>query len=390
MPDQDVLSVEDDISVEIDPAPGSPAGWRGRVAWMLRPVLFFAGSRLAVLAAAGVAAELKPGLGVSGALQTWDSAWFLTLIRDGYPTAIQTSGGHVVPSTLGFFPLYALAVRAVHRLGFGVVAAAFVVTTIAGLAAAMLLWRLVAVVRDTGVADRATALFCFFPGSVVLSMVYSEALMVALALGCLLCLHRRRWLWAGVLAGLAGATRMTGLALAVACTWAAGAAVLRRREWRALVAPILAPLGVVAFFAYLHVHAGSASAYVRTQSDGWGQKADPGAVVDALRAFAKAPFADTNVTVIVAGLAFLAGAALAMLRTRPPALFVSYTIPAVALALLSPSIGFRPRFLLIAFPLIVAVAEVLGSIAYPIALGCAATMLSSWTILILTSTTVGP
>src|SRR5207253_1167110 len=126
-----------------------------------------------------------------------------------------------------------------------------------------LLWRLLARIWGREVADRGTALFCFFPGSFVLSMVYSEPLMLALAIGCLLALLDRRWLVAGVLAGLATGVRPNAVALVAACAWAAAVAIVKRREWRALVAPLLAPAGLVAFFAFLWARTGRPDAWIR-------------------------------------------------------------------------------------------------------------------------------
>src|SRR5207244_1786643 len=140
---------------------------------------------------------------------------------------------------------------------------------VAGLTACLLLWRLVHHLSGPASADRAVALFCFFPGAMILSLPYSEGLMLALAIGCLHALLRRRWVTAGVLAALATATRPNAMALVAACAWAAAVAVWRRREWRALAAPALAPLGLVAFFAYLARHTGDAGAYWRTQRQAW-------------------------------------------------------------------------------------------------------------------------
>ncbi len=54
------------------------------------------------------------------------------------------------------------------------------------------------------------------PMSIVFSMAYTEALFVALVAGTLLAAYRRLWLVAGLLGVLAGLTRPTGAALAVA------------------------------------------------------------------------------------------------------------------------------------------------------------------------------
>jgi hypothetical protein len=156
----DVLAtdaVEAGPVVETGDAP--PAVETPPVAWwrdLWRPVALFAASRLATLAAGGVAAEIT-GIRLADALQKWDGAWFLTLIRDGYPAAVPMTDGRADPSTLCFFPLYPLAVRAVRLFGVATVPAAFVVVTMAGLAAAVLLWFLLRSMRGPAAAWRWSA-----------------------------------------------------------------------------------------------------------------------------------------------------------------------------------------------------------------------------------------
>jgi hypothetical protein len=270
------------------------------------------------------------------------------------------------------------------------VPAAFLVATLAGLAAAVLLWLLLRAMRDRAAADRGVALICFFPGAVVFSMLYAETLMLALVAGCLLCLHHRRWVTAGALAALAGATRFNGLVLVLPCAWAALEAVRRQRDWRALAAPVMAPLGTVTFMAYLRAHTGVADAYFRTQRDGWGQEIDPLAALHTVSAFARRPFGDVNDTVVVAALAFIALAGVAVYRSRPPAILVVYAAGCVAVGLLTPGIALRPRFLLMAFPLLTAVGDALPKAGVAAFLGAEATLLGAWTVLVLSSTTVGP
>ena len=81
--------------------------------------------------------------------------------------------------------------------------------------------------------------------------MYSDALGVALAATCLLAVLHRRWLPAGLLAMLASAEHSTMIVLTAVLGAAAVHAIWTRREWRSLVAPALAPLGMLGFFAYL-------------------------------------------------------------------------------------------------------------------------------------------
>ncbi len=142
--------------------------------------------------------------------------------------------------------------------------------------------------EETG--RRAVVLFCLFPGSVVFSMVYAEGMALALATGCILALQRRRWLLAGVLAGLATAVEPEAMVLVIVCAVSA-LIESRRRGWRvrggaSLLAPLLSVTGVRAFAIYLWAHAGTPFAYTEAQRYGWNEKADPFALVHLARALA--------------------------------------------------------------------------------------------------------
>jgi hypothetical protein len=354
-----------------------------RLSWVWRPVGIYAASRLVVGVAVAVADDLLPLPGIPS-LRTWDHGWYLAVARDGYPSFVPELSGQVVQSNLAFFPLFPLLVRLIHYVGFSWDMASIVAAALTGLAAVLMLWRLLAATSGPRDADRGTALFCFFPGSFVLSLGYAEGLMVALSCGCLLALLRRRWLIAGSLAGLATATRANAVALVAACVWAALMAVRSRREWRALIAPVLAPAGALGFFAYLWVHTDQAGAYLRAQQ-GWGQRIKPTATWDILSAFFERPFFDTNVTVVVAGTAFLLVGAWALVRSRPPGVVVAYTIGVMAVALLTPVMGARPRYLLTAFPLVTALGRTLSPLGFTMTLGSFATLLGCFTVLTLTS-----
>jgi hypothetical protein len=359
------------------------------LSWVWRPVGIYAASRLVVGVAVAVADDLVPLPGIAS-LRTWDHGWYVALAQRGYPDFVPEEAGQAVQSTLGFFPLFPLLVRAVHRLGLSWEMAALVVAAASGLAAVLLVWKLLEAVSGRRAADRGVALLCFFPGAFVLSLGYAEGLMLALAAGCLLALLRRRWLTAGVLAALASATRPNAIALAGACAWAAVVAVRSRREWRALIAPLLAPAGMLAFFVFLRLRTGEIDAYLRSQREGWGQRVDPTSAWDNISAFARQPFADTNVTVMVAGTVFLVLAVVVFARTRPPGILVAYTAGVIALAQLTPTMGPRPRFLLTAFPLVTSLGVGLPEPAFPAVLGSFATLLGCLTVLTLASLLATP
>jgi Gpi18-like mannosyltransferase len=175
------------------------------------------------------------------------------------------------------FPLYPLLVGAADVvLPQGPAVAALAIKVVLSVVAIALTGLLAYRMWGTHVAERSMILMTVFPGSFVLSFAYSEALLLALAVACLLCLHRQQWLAAGLLAALGTATPPNGLALAAACAVAAFFAIRDRREWRSLIAPVLAPLGVVAFQLFLWHHTGERSAWFRVQRVTWSEGASFG------------------------------------------------------------------------------------------------------------------
>jgi hypothetical protein len=104
--------------------------------------------------------------------------------------------------------------------------------------------------------------------------------MIPLAVGCILALQDRRWLLAGLLAAFATATEPEAVVLVPACAVSAGLE-LRRRGWgnrmarRSLVAPLLAPAGLIGVLAFLWAWTGTPFAYWTAQHYGWMEKFDP-------------------------------------------------------------------------------------------------------------------
>jgi hypothetical protein len=347
---------------------------------LLRPIAIYGASRVAVLAALWLATRLVPGLTMTDVFRSWDGNLYFQIIDDGYLEFPADRG------TFAFFPLYPLISRALASLpGLGALEAGLLVGTVAGCAAAIGIWVLCRRLLDPATADRAVALFAFFPGSFVLSMLYSEGLMIALSAGCLWALVRHQWLLAGVLAALATASRPNAIALIAACAWAAGAAILSRREWRSLVAPALAPVGILAFFGLLWAKTGDPLTWFVVQRELWKERVTPLALVDDLRVFYAAPFENTNTTAVVMG-AVVCGVGLVLLLRSPlPSVLSVYTAAVIALAACSETLGLRPRFVLTAFPLFFVFALRLQGVAFSAVLGASATVLGGFTLISVTT-----
>jgi hypothetical protein len=126
--------------------------------------------------------------------------------------ALQGYGG--VP--LGFFPLYPLLMKGIEAVIGSVVVAGLLISLPAFAIAIALLHRLAELELGAAAARRTTYFVVLFPTTVFLTAVYTEALFLALSVGCLLAARQGRWALAGLLAALASGTRNTGCLLAVA------------------------------------------------------------------------------------------------------------------------------------------------------------------------------
>lgn len=365
-----------------------------------RPLAIYLASRVVVLGAVAVVSQLGIGrarhhfpgpwptiaakVPFLRALSTWDASWYLHVATDGYGSDHHKFAVahhlHVTPD-MAFLPLFPLTVRAGHVVtGLTPAAVGAVVAFLVGAVAAVMVWALARRLTDRRVADRAVALWCFFPGAFVLSLIYAEGLTVACAAICLLALLDRRWAVAGLAAGLATATQPSALVLIPCCVWAAWLAVRRRREWAALVAPALAPLGVLAYVGYLWARTGEPIAWYHVQRVYWHGQLNPYATTVRMVYRAVAHPGTLNYLVPSLGLVLVVIGAVLLWRWRPPAVVWIYAAGVMALALSSAPVGARPRFFLAAFPLAIAMARVARGRAFGVLLGTSAALLVAVTL----------
>jgi 4-amino-4-deoxy-L-arabinose transferase-like glycosyltransferase len=325
---------------------------------LARPLLIYAVSRLLTLAAAAVATVGHPGSTMWGVLAGWDGNWYRAVATGGYPSSLPHGVGLSAQSGLAFFPAYPFAMRLVWRLTpLTPLGAGIFVSMVAGAIAALLVRALVRHLADAEAAERAFVLFCFFPGAFIFSMIYAEGVMLVGAAACLLALLRKRWVLAGLGGALASAARGNGLVLTLCCAWVAALAIRRDRDWKALAAPILAPLGAVAYFAFLKARTGSFTTWFTVERNGWNERFDFASTNwNHAHRFLHHPFRNANELILGLSLLFAIGAGIALVRSGLPSVLAVYTFATLALVFLSATLGVRPRFLLTAFPLLVPIA----------------------------------
>jgi hypothetical protein len=307
------------------------------------------------------------------ALTPWDSFWYLAIAQGGYVRHIPPGTGNPAQSDLGFFPLVPMLTRVTHLVtGYDWSVSGLVTTAVLGLGAAVAVWWMLHDVFGRTGADRGTALVFFSPGALVLSLVYTEAATILLVACTLMALRRGRWVLAGLCAAVATTADPVASAVVVPCVVAAVVAVNRRREWKALAAPLLAPLGIVSFFAYLWAHTGSPFEYFRAQRAGWQGGTYFGGIPGSFAHLFGHWFADPDYAVKAVSALVAVALLVVFFRARPPGTWIGYVVAVLAFGALSPVIGVTPRLVLRGFPLLGVVGAKLPPLWFEAVLGLSA------------------
>ena len=198
----------------------------------------------------------------------WDSGWYASIAEDGYAAPDTIKPGEQRNTV--FFPLYPLTMRALAPLTGNPFLSGMIVSNISLLLALICLYRLVERYSDRGVATRTLILLAFHPHGIFLSAVYTESLFLLLVVASFYFAEENHWSIAGLLASLAGLTRVTGFITAISlCVMY----VRKQRSPQALLHPQtlvlgLGFLGPLAHLGYLYARYGTPFAFVHGQA-GW-------------------------------------------------------------------------------------------------------------------------
>ncbi|GAA3366804.1 glycosyltransferase family 39 protein [Streptomyces antimycoticus] len=331
-------------------------------------LLAYAGTRLlglVVLAIWGAFADKSPHQLLSA---RWDSLWYTRIAEEGYGYTVHLPDG-AVHSNLAFFPLLPALERVISAIApLDAADAGLLVSWVTSLFAAWGIFAIGDLLYGRRVGLTLAVLWGVLPVGIVQSMAYSESLFTALAAWGVYAALTRRWLWAGLLAALAGLTRPVGAAV-VAALWVAAAVELlpegrRRQAWRThrglLAGVVLAPLGWLGYVAWVAVRTGSVTGYFDVQN-GWGNGFDGGLAFAGFIGglLIKPPF--------VGGLGLLLGVgaliwlAIRCVRQRQPLPLLAYGGAVLVLALAAKGyFGSKPRLLIPAFPLLLPIAVALA------------------------------
>lgn len=193
----------------------------------------------------------------------WDTQWYIDIANRGYDwkKAVGTS-------PTAFFPLFPMLIHAVtaltHRSG---ITAALLISNAAFLGSLLYLWRLARWELNAAIARRTILCLSVFPTALFFFAGYTESLFLFLTVAAFFHMRRRDWIMAGIFAGLASATRVTGVLLLVPFVYeyARDRNFSPRNLDRGVIGLLLAPLGLLAFMLYLGRTVGDPMAFSHSQ-----------------------------------------------------------------------------------------------------------------------------
>ncbi|HEX2221387.1 MAG TPA: hypothetical protein VHK06_02575 [Candidatus Limnocylindria bacterium] len=306
----------------------------------------------------------------------WDAPHYLDIAVFGYRAVdpgdlFEPGYQQVYPGDLDlyivFYPLFPALVALANTVLDDPLVSAFAVTGLASLFVGPLLYRVVAIEYGPGIGLAAVWFCLIFPTAYFLHLGYTEALFLALALGCLLAARVDRWWLAGGLGALAALTRVNGLVLIPTLAveaWLAWRA-LEPGERRVRVAWVgavaLVVLGFVAYLGLNHVVYGDAFAFARIQREHWFKSPVPPweAIANSLR-WVESLRPEDAVMYVGVELAFVALGLLAVAAAVAVRMRASWVVWAGGnwLLMVSTSLVLSvPRYLLVVFPIYVLLAR---------------------------------
>ena len=314
-----------------------------------------AGLSLTIVGKGAYFGQQTPG---EGWFMRWDAGLYRNLATHGYDLNPRSPANNV-----SFLPLYPLLVYAVSLGGrLKPWLTGYLVSWACLWVACVWLWAAVAREwKDARLATLAVAFLLYSPVSFFFSTLYSEALFLPLAIGCLASARRGRWWTAGLLGALASLTRFIGVVLVVPLCWqwleSAGPAGWRRKAGRGALLACLLPLtGFLAYCLYLWIRSGDPLLYFHMENADFGRRFAWFYLLLSRDAFSLQPaFYQIwfGSTVAVAFSLLLAG-----VLFRLPAAYTIYGLAALGVYISARSVEALPRYCSVIFPLYIVLALV--------------------------------
>jgi hypothetical protein len=239
------------------------AAWRWALALFLgyRVLLSFWFAWVSAVFPQNLPEQLRPVWPISAPLGAWlervllwptlryDVLWNVGIAEQGYAYRLGSTAFH---------PLYPLLIGGLGRvLGGNYLLTGWLIAQVCCIAMLALLYKLVLLDYDVGVAQRTTLFLIGSPLGFIFLVPYAESLLLLCIVGAFYAARRGRWVAAGLAGAAAALTKQPGVVVLAPLAWElwrAYGADLRAGRLRPLLWPIvgiaLVPLGLLAYLVY--------------------------------------------------------------------------------------------------------------------------------------------
>ncbi|OGE13289.1 hypothetical protein A3G14_05405 [Candidatus Curtissbacteria bacterium RIFCSPLOWO2_12_FULL_38_9] len=277
----------------------------------------------------------------------FDGVHYIRIAQDGYAYQF----------TQAFFPFYPILIKLVSYLTFGnFLISALLISNLAFLAGLLIFYKLVKKNYGQKTAFWSCLFLLAFPTSFYFGAVYTEGIFFLMIVATFYLLEEKKILLASIIGTFASATRLVGVFLAPA--------LIKKMNFKSLIPLLVVPIGLVIYMIYLKIEFNNPLYFLTAQSV-WGQERSTTGIVLLPQVF----WRYFKILMTTSGLP-LFNAALELAATIFALIILTIATKRVKrewlifswLAVLTPTLTGTltsvPRYILIAFPIYIVLAQI--------------------------------
>ena len=282
----------------------------------------------------------------------FDGVHYIRIAQDGYEQKF----------TQVFFPLYPILIHLFSYATFGnLLIAALVVANIAFLGGLLIFYRMILEIYNQKTAVWAVSFLLAFPTSFYFGSAYSEGLFYFLIVGYFYLIYRKRIVLASLLGGFASATRLIGVFLVLS---------LKPKFKISHFLPFLIiPAGLISYMLYLTLVFKNPLYFISAQQV-FGQERSTQGIVLLPQVFWRyfkiitttsgAPLLNASFELISTVFALVL---LALAYKKVKGEWLIFSVASVLVPTLSGTLVSMPRYILVAFPIFIVLAQIKNTLA---------------------------
>ncbi|MCC2644431.1 MAG: hypothetical protein K0R94_209 [Burkholderiales bacterium] len=232
-----------------------------KIHWALFCIIVFLVSRIVMLYQYNLAKDIlsHSHLNFFSAMCKWDCKWYITIIKDGYDSAIRTTGPKIWRglANWAFFPLYPYTVKSVAYItSLPPVMVGILLNQLFIFLALLIFYKYLSLFVDDDNSRFGVVLLAFSPFSIYFATLYTEALFLLLSLSGFYFMRINKPVVSAICGGLLSATRPVGIMYSLAYFLYYG--LRKKLNLKILICCAVTTLGLLLYMLYLQLHAGEA------------------------------------------------------------------------------------------------------------------------------------